>query len=282
VTDAVGLVVTDLDGTLLDEDTYDVAPARPALRALQERQVPVVLCSSKTRAEIEPLATALGLRAPFITENGGAIVFPPGARLPPRAVRGGEGAVLALGTPRPDLVAALPGIAGEAGARVRSFATMTAAEVAAITGLSEADATLARRREWDEPFVAEATDEPNGLDERLAAAARRRGLRVTRGGRFHHLTGASDKGTAVRALLEVLPPADHGMSVGLGDAANDLPMLRAVDRPVLMPRKRGGVDPALAAALPAALLAPGPGPAGWAAAVLGLLAGSPVLPGGRR
>jgi mannosyl-3-phosphoglycerate phosphatase len=273
-------VVTDLDGTLLDEDTYDVAPARPALEALRTRGIPVVLCSSKSRAEIEPLAAALGLVAPFIVENGGAVVFPRGTPVPPTAVPGGDGVVLPLGTLRRDLLAALPEIADEAGAAVRSFAAMTAADVAALTGLSETDASLAQRREWDEPFVAEATAGQGGLDERLAAAARRRGLRVTRGGRFHHLTGPTDKGAAVRALLGALP-ADPGATVGLGDAANDLEMLRAVDRPVIMPRKRGGVDPALAAALPDALRAPAPGPAGWAAAVLSLLASQAVSPGVR-
>ena len=278
MTDSVRLVVTDLDGTLLDEDTYDVAPARPALLALRERQIPVVLCSSKSRAEMEPLAAALGLVAPFIVENGGAIVFPGGGPVPPGAIRQGDQAILPLGTPRPDLLAALPGIAGEAFAAVRSFAGMTAAEVGALTGLSEDEARLAQRREWDEPFVAETTGDPGGLDERLAAAARSRGLRVTRGGRFHHLTGPTDKGAAVRALLGALPTVEHGATVGLGDAANDLEMLRAVGHPVVMPRKRGGVDPVLAAALPEALRAPAPGPAGWAAAVLGLLAGATVIP----
>jgi phosphoserine phosphatase len=61
--------------------------------------------------------------------------------------------------------------------------------------------------------------------------------------------------------------------VGLGDAANDLPMLRAVDRPIVMPRPGGALDPTLAAALPHAERARAAGPGGWAAAVLDVLAG---------
>jgi len=62
----------------------------------------------------------------------------------------------------------------------------------------------------------------------------------------------------------------------LGDAANDLELLLAVDRPILMPRLDGSVDPALAARLRGSERAPFPGPAGWSAAVLAALAGEPL------
>jgi mannosyl-3-phosphoglycerate phosphatase len=255
----VALVATDLDGTLLDAATYGFEPARPALEALRRAGVPLVLCSSKTRAEMEALAAAIGADGPLVVENGGAIVEP-----------GGD--VVVLGAGRETLVAALPGIAREAGARVRSFAQMSAPELAALTGLAEEQAALALRREYDEPFLVEEADgSAPDVDERLARAARSRGLVVSRGGRFHHLTGPADKGTALHAILETSPP--RGDVVGLGDAANDLPLLRAATRPIVVPRPDGTVDPALAAALPGAERAPGPGPAGWAAAVLAALAG---------
>jgi mannosyl-3-phosphoglycerate phosphatase len=61
-------------------------------------------------------------------------------------------------------------------------------------------------------------------------------------------------------------------TVGLGDAANDLSFLRIVDRPIVIPRPNG-LDPALSSALPHAERAPHPGPRGWNAAILALLAG---------
>ena len=48
------VVFTDLDGTLMDHDSYDVAPAKPALDALAARSIPVVPVTSKTRAEPFP------------------------------------------------------------------------------------------------------------------------------------------------------------------------------------------------------------------------------------
>jgi mannosyl-3-phosphoglycerate phosphatase len=272
--DRTRVVITDLDGTLLDGETYDVRPAQPGLDALRERRVSVVLCSSKTRAEMEPLARELGLDAPLIVENGGAIVLR--ARMlpfvPPGGRQDGDHLVVPLGSTRDVLLAALDGVAKEAGVAVRSFSAMTPGEVAKRTGLDPEAATRALKREWDEPFVVEP-EGGQGTTLRLEEAARRRGLRVTHGGRFYHLTGTSDKGLAVRMLLKLLPHDPHGRTVGLGDAANDLPMLETVDRPILMPRKDGTVDAALAAALPGAERAPEPGPAGWSAAILGVLAG---------
>ena len=268
------LIVTDLDGTLLDAETYAFTPARPALTALADRGIPLVLCSSKTRAEMEPLAGELGLETPLIVENGGAIVV--SARLlpvlPPGGMRVGERLVVPLGSTRSALIAALGELAEEVGVEVRPFAAMTAAEVAVLTGLGAEAAERALQREWDEPFVVDAEAGPDAT-ARLEEAARRRGLRVTHGGRFHHLTGTSDKGLAVRMILRLLPLEPDGRTVGLGDAANDLPMLEVVDRPIVMPRKDGGIDPVLGAALPEAERAPGPGPAGWAAAVVAVLAG---------
>lgn len=255
----VGLVATDLDGTLLDASTYAFEPARPALGALERAGIPLVLCSSKTLAEMGPLAAAIGARGPLVVENGGAIVEP-------------GGAVVVLGVDRRRLLAELPAIAREAGAQVRPFAEMDAAEVAALTGLPIAQAELALRREYDEPFVVEG---PRGRDRetdaRLACAARGRGLEVTRGGRFLHLAGPADKGRALRAILERAPV--DGAVVGLGDAPNDLPLLLAATRAIVMPRADGTVEPELAARLPGVERAPGPGPAGWSAAVLAALSG---------
>ena len=53
------VVFTDLDGTLMDHDSYDVAPAKAALQALAARSIPVVPVTSKTRTELEPLMARL-------------------------------------------------------------------------------------------------------------------------------------------------------------------------------------------------------------------------------
>ena len=71
------VIVTDLDGTLLDRELR--LRARQSRAGARKRPgVPLVLCSSKTRAEIEAIQRRIGIADPYITENGGAIVAPPG------------------------------------------------------------------------------------------------------------------------------------------------------------------------------------------------------------
>lgn len=257
------LVVTDLDGTLLDERTYSFAPARPALAALARRGAGLVLASSKSRAEMEPLAEEVGLRPALIVENGGAILVP-------RADGGYAG--IALGTARADLVRALAEIGRETGVSPRGFSSLTPEALRSLTGLTIEAARRALEREYDEPFLL-ADEEQTAA---VAAAAERRGLRVTRGGRFLHLTGATDKGLALRELLARGGPGGGlpapATTVGIGDAANDLPLLRAVDRPIVMPRHDGRLDRELERGLPGAEIAPAAGPRGWNAAVLAVLA----------
>jgi mannosyl-3-phosphoglycerate phosphatase len=71
------LIFTDLDATLVDHDTYDFEAARTTLEMLRNKTVPVIICSSKTHAEIEVYRKRMDLRGPFIVENGGAIFVPP-------------------------------------------------------------------------------------------------------------------------------------------------------------------------------------------------------------
>lgn len=262
------VVFSDLDGTLLDHGTYSFEPARPALEALAAAGVPLVLCTSKTRAETERWRVALGNTHPFVVENGGAACVPEGYFPAGPDFDGREAGygVMAFGRPYAELRLALEAIRAATGLPLRGFGDMTVGEIADRCGFALKDAALAAERDWDEPFVgADAADL-----SRVAREAEALGLSVVSGGRFHHLVGGSDKGRAVRALRD-LYAASLGpvRTVGLGDSPNDEPMLRAVDVPVLVRRPGGGaVD---APGLPGLVVAPGAGPEGWREAVLGFL-----------
>ncbi len=69
------IIFTDLDGTLLDHDTYAWKEAEPALDLCKTLKVPVILASSKTRAEMETIRREMSISDPFIAENGGGIFF---------------------------------------------------------------------------------------------------------------------------------------------------------------------------------------------------------------
>jgi len=275
------IVFSDLDGSLLDPDTYAWDEARPAVDALRRLEIPLVLASSKTRAEVAVHARDMDLRTPFVAENGGVVVVPQGyfGHSVPGAETHDGYEVLPLGVPRRDLVKALGEMRAKLGARVKGFASLGLAEVQRLTGLSNGAARLALEREHDEPFVIE--DEASVAA--LSAAAKERKLKVTRGGRFFHLSGGSDKGRAARVLMGLFESVGRRLtSIGLGDAPNDLAMLTAVQQPIVIPRPDGTADPDLAAGLPGAQMAPGPGPAGWNEAVLAVLRGERLPPARER
>jgi len=261
------VVVSDLDGTMLDHTTYSFDAARPAIEQLNNAQVPLVLCTSKTRAEVEAVRAALGNRHPFIVENGGGVYVPMGYF--PFEIDGAEPRdsylVIPIGDPYAELVLALGRASRASGVRVTGFANMSDDEVARATGMELQDARRARRREFDEPFVVL---DPGPVDA-LLDAIDREGKQTTRGGRFYHIMGSSDKARAVAQVLELYRRQWRTIrTVGLGDAPNDAGFLRIVDVPILMPSPQ--LDQ-LQALVPQGRTTSLPGPAGWNAAVLSVL-----------
>jgi mannosyl-3-phosphoglycerate phosphatase len=263
------IVFSDLDGTLLDHTTYSFRAALPAIRMLRQRKIPLVLCTSKTRAEVEVVRRALRNSDPFIVENGGA-VFVPDGYFPgeiPAAREDSAYRVIELGTSYPNLVDAFSRIKSRLPGRIRGFADLSIKEVADLSGLSRREAALAKEREYDEPFLLDDASLITAV-RKMAAAS---GLKVTRGGRFFHLTGDNDKGRAVRRLLNLYARTAGGplRSIGVGDSRNDLPLLEAVDYPVLVQRPGGRYDSTVR--LPHLIRAPGVGPVGWREAVVELV-----------
>jgi mannosyl-3-phosphoglycerate phosphatase len=263
------LVFTDLDGTLLDHRTYSFEPARPALERLSKSGIPLIPCTSKTRAEVEPIRAALGNSDPFIVENGGAVYVQEG-QFPieiPAARRDSGYLVVELGISYSQILSAFSRMKKRLPAGLRGFSDLTADEVARFTGLSLEEAMRAKKREYDEPFIMD--DPAPGLDivREMAESA---GLSITRG-RFFHLTGDNDKGRAARVVKDIYARVDGTAprTIGLGDSPNDLPLLKNVDFPVLVQKPGGRYEPSIR--LDNLIFAPGEGPAGWCLAVCELV-----------
>ena len=267
------IIFTDLDGTFLDYHTYSCEAALPALELIKRKNIPLIICSSKTRAEIEHWREELDNDHPFISENGGGIFIPRAYfsdndlnALAQRQEQTDAYTVLILGTPYATLRLALEELSKD-DFTIKGFGDMNAAEVAQITELSLEDAELAKRREFDEPFVfsGEAT-----RIESLVVAIAAKGLRCVAGGRLFHITGDNDKGRAVTILTELYRKKfGEIITVALGDSPNDFRMLAHVDYPILVRNHRGEHDPRLT--LPNLIKADGIGPEGWNKAVLSVV-----------
>lgn len=266
------IIFTDLDGTLLDSN-YSFAAAAPALDLLRKNSVPLIFCSSKTRAEIEHCRKRLKNIHPFIPENGGGVFSPAGyfplmVRGQGFRVRHEEGySVIKLGRDYSELRRALLELRSE-GFEVTGFGDMSIKEVSALTGLKPVDAARSKERSFDEPFVFRGdTQDPERLRKRIEA----RGLSFTQG-EFFHIMGNSDKGRAVE-ILAGLYRKKFGdiVTIALGDSVNDIEMLERADYAVVIKKPDGTYNPEVVRRVKGCIKSGGIGPAGWNRAVLKLV-----------
>lgn len=256
-------IFTDLDGTLLDHDTYSWTDARPAMDRLKQLSIPLIAVSSKTLAELEYIQQDSGLFDGLIAENGGVIAL--------------KGNVEQYG-PAPEKVdRAREEIKAAVTVPVDSFRTVSPEVIAAQTGLPLEDAIRAGQRYCSDPLIWQPAAKDIAIARQIAE---KQGLTLVKGGRFHTLCGQSSKGQAMRRMLERLSvtwlkddgakPHPRFTTIALGDSPNDIPMLAEADYAVQIPSKKGKRT------LPLLdhsnlRIAPQPGPAGWNDAVNDLL-----------
>ncbi len=268
------VVFSDLDGTLLDQQNYSYEAAADGLDLLHRLALPLVLCSSKTRAEIALLQEKIGIRHPFISENGGAVFLPKGyfpfSPSGARSVAGYD--AIELGRCYMAVVHRLREAASRLGVPIAGFHDMSADQVAALCGLSLAEARLAKQRDYDEPF--RILSRVTTGRRRLRLALEREGFRYTQGTRFDHVTGGTDKGRAVARLrtFYTLAAAGPVLTIGLGDSMNDLPLLQTVDVPIVIRNQTNGITARLLGRIRAARVTRRPGPSGWGEAVCEVIA----------
>ncbi|WP_281646415.1 HAD-IIB family hydrolase [Parendozoicomonas sp. Alg238-R29] len=261
------LVFTDLDGTLLDHDSYTTAPAGEALALLKEHRIPLIFNTSKTRAEAAHLREQLGNSDPFATENGSCLSIPD-------HYFSGVGSnetchTTIFGSFYSQVRQALCNIRSEYGFEFTGFGDMTVNEVSACTGLDLEESERAKERDCSEPLIWSDSDENLELFQRLLTA---RNLHLTQGGRFHHVSSSGDKGLAVKWLTDHFRgefPDTQFITIGLGDGANDLPMLEAVDYPVLISSDHGHAPKC--GHIKNLKITDAPGPVGWNIEIIKLI-----------
>ncbi len=263
------IIFTDLDGTLLDHETYSFSAALPAIELIKKNEIPLVFCTSKTRAEIEYWRNRLENLHPFISENGGGIFIPISyfaeddiRALWPEAKMIDGYYELVLGTPYPILRGALEDLRIN-GFDIKGFGDMDAREVSQFTGLSREEAELAKRREFDEPFLFQ------GKFNALLSSIKEKGLQCAQG-RIYHLMGDNDKGKAMEVLKQLYERKfSDVITIALGDSPVDFPMLAKADYPVLVRNYQGEHDRRIT--LSNLMMVDGVGPEGWNDAVLKLI-----------
>ena len=261
------VVFTDPDGTLLDHRAHPCIPSCEAFRVLADHQVPLVLCSSRTRAECEIIQQEFHFRHPFISENGGAVYLPRGyfsSSSDPADMSGYD--VIPFGGPHQHVVEILRQTAEGQAIEVRGFNGMSVQEVADECGVTLAEARLAQLREYGEPFRILSSDP--AVHSRLIGALRRAGLRCVNGRGVHHVSFGADVRRSVHALASLYRQRfGRVLTVGVSGGLTDPSLLREVDIPIVVLDSE--VDSArVLRRLPNARVTSASGSAGWDEAIL--------------
>ncbi len=264
------IIFTDLDGTLLN-DEYSFDSALPAITLIEKYKIPLVICSSKTRSEIEFYRAKLNNDHPFICENGGGVFIPIGYFGPNVIIPAHHRALnsqydmITLGANYSKLREILIELQKE-GFLIKGFGDISTEEISRRMGLSTEEAKMAQQRDFDEPFFYE--DKEQKIVD-LLNSIKQKGLNATKG-RIYHLLGQSDKGKAVSILTDLYKQKYGSVTtMGVGDSPNDIPMLEKVDIPIIVQKPDGTYDDSIT--IPNLIRAQGIGPSGWNDAMISLI-----------
>ena len=244
------VVFTDLDGTLLDHETYSWAPAQPALDLAKANDIPVVLASSKTAAEIADIRAAIGFdHVPAIVENGAGI-------LPPFAAAGDDRSV------HDKIIAILNDLPADLRGGFEGFTDWGADGVARETGLPREQAIKAHARQFSEPGLWRGSAD---REAEFIHALMARGVHARRGGRYLTLSFGATKADRVSEIINSYAPC---RSIALGDAPNDVEMLETADFGVIISNAHAKPLPPLPSEATGKIIrTTQDGPTGWNQAV---------------
>jgi mannosyl-3-phosphoglycerate phosphatase family protein len=263
------MILTDVDGVLCHAETRSVADARAAVGLLERQDVPVVLYSERSAAELVWLQHELDIREPFICESGAAVYIPRDyfVQLPRTSGNTGDWEVIEFGAPYATVVAALRRVAAALQIPIVGLDDLGAVQLSRELAMPVSDADRALSRQYDARFRL-LTSDP-AARPRLFNAMRAAGYRCFSGPKYDHATGVRDPRAAIRLVISLYRSYwDSLIVIGLGDNATDHGLLREVDVPIIV--RNDGIDQLpLLRRVPKAYLTRAAGPAGWREAVLG-------------
>ena len=220
---------------MLDHYTYSFEPALPMIARLQQLDIPLILVSSKTQAEIVELRRALANNHPFIVENGAAVFIPKGyfQQQPADTRDFGEYWIHEMSSPREHWLALLASLEQEFSGAFDSFHSAGVPGIMAMTGLTEEQAVAANNRSYSEPvrWLGQPADESKFI-LRLQEA----GATVMKGGRFLSVSDNCDKGQALIWLRSQYQASalNKVTDLAIGDSKNDCAMLEVSQTALLV------------------------------------------------
>ena len=228
------LIFTDIDGTFIDNDTFDEGLNTKTVSELEQAEHLVVFNTSKTFDEVNYFQKKIKTSLSFICETGGGIYL---ANDYLRTTKSSRGAYQVLYESR-KINEYKDQIQFEINKNYREdltfFDDLSVEEQSSLSGLSGHDLELASKRDFSILIKWKSTK--SKYDE-FTLFLKRFKLNLITGGRFSHICSEHDKGRATKLFIDKTKKFfknSNIVTVAIGDSKNDFEMLNVVDFPCVV------------------------------------------------
>ena len=217
------LIFTDLDGSLLHRDTFKFDEVKGYLIELISKGVLIIPTTSKTEKEILEFNKELGLKLPYISENGAAIngLDLLNTNFPKKLI---------LSREKDNLLKIFKNMVPiNLQNKCKWLSKMDKKNQRLIFGLKDKKLNMALDRKYTIPFLFNGSKREKN---ELSKIIKYENLYLQEGGRVINLTDKVSKAKALQVFVRIFKKNNRDLKIiAVGDNYNDLEMLKKSDFP---------------------------------------------------
>ena len=221
------IIFTDLDGTLLDRETFKFDKILGYLKNLILKDICIIPNSSKTRQEVEVFNKELDENLSYIVENGAAIYNL-------NLINSSFPEKISLSREVDEILKIFESkIPNKYKSKCKFVKNLSFDKQSKILGLNRENIKAALNRQYSTPLLFEGS-KSDKID--LFKFVNDAGLSLQEGGRVINLCDKVSKSQAMKNVIKVFKKItkEKLITVGVGDNFNDLEMLKNSDIPCLV------------------------------------------------
>jgi len=220
------IIFTDLDGSLLDRDTFKFDTIKEYIKSLINDGIIIIPNSSKTEKEIEKFSMELGIALPYISENGSAI-----HRL--NLINQNFPNKIILSREKDELIKIFDSKVPE---KIRNkchlISKMNKKKQEQIFGQKEDKLRDVLSRNYTLPLLFNGEKKEKN---KLLKILNKNSLTLQEGGRVSNLCDNVNKVKSMNKVIKILKKTEDKIkTIAVGDNYNDLDMLKNSDVPCLV------------------------------------------------